>query len=224
LKKIFLFLFFVINLYADIYLNGYIHVGDNYFDNYKPTDPIAYKSQSFWGSSTTFIYNDYPTNFYLSSDVSLKGIELVDAIGIEPDSNIKIYIDGNLVATGGNGSNIIYFSSPLNLDKGYHTIYVRGSCYRRGRKVSCNRRRVDNDDFYFSKYRLITNDKNHAINFIQRFHIGDSDDDEDYYDDLSDTNAMPFWYPDSPFAKRGVEYDFQINCNTSQLDFNITSS
>jgi hypothetical protein len=203
-KIVFLLVLFLSVLYADIILNGYIHVGDNYFSNYIPTDPINYN-----GEHTYDYYKKYPTNFYLSSDVKLKGVELVNADGIESDDDIKVFIDGNLVGTGEEGSNTIMFANEISLDKGYHTIWIEGSCYDYGIKVSCDSFLVnDIDDFYFSAYKLITDDNNTGINFIRRIHIGDSDDDIDFYDDLSNSDAVAFWYPDSPDAERGVKYDF----------------
>ena len=220
--KLFICLMLFVFLNADIFIRGHIHVGDNYFDNYIPPEPLSYK-KSFWFSSRTyFMYLDYPSNFYLSKDSLITGVELVNANGIESDSNIKVYIDGNLVGTGADGSNIIIFDSPVSLSAGYHTVAVRGSCYRRDIEVSCNRRNADNDDFYFSAYRLFSVNNENTINFDERFHIGDSDDDEDYYDDLSDDNAIPFLYPDSPVASRGVKYSFKFNCDISSMDINLT--
>ena len=213
MKKFLLFLSAVF-LYADIFITGHIHVGDNYFDNYNPTDPISYGSK--------FMYLDYPTNFYITKDMDFTGVELVDAQGIESDSNIKVYIDGNLVGTGRDGANKIIFDNVVSLKAGYHTIAVRGSCYKNDKEVSCNRRNVDNDDFYFKYYQLFSSENDNAINFDERIHVGDSDDDSDYYDDLSDDDAIPFWYPDSPQAKRGVEYILNLNCNVNALDINIT--
>ena len=223
MRKILFFILLSVWIFADIFINGHIHVGDDYFDDYTPTDPISYK-QTSWGffSSTTFMYLDYPTNFYISKDMTFTGVKLGNAEGIESDSNIKVYIDGNLVGTGVDGSDVIIFDSPVSLSAGYHTIAVRGSCYRRGREVSCNRNNVDNDDFYFSYYQLYSVDSDNVINYDERFHIGDSDDDEDYYDDLSDDNAIPFWYPDSPQASRGVKYNFKFKCDVSGFDINIT--
>ena len=228
MKKLFLLLFFSTLLLADIVLEGHLHPGDNEAIQYMPSDPLTFNYEH-----TYDYYLNNPTNFYLSQDVNVTGVELLNAQYIESDSNIRVYIDGNLIATGNNGSATVLFDSPLSLQSGFHTIAVRGSCYRwDGREINCNRSNVsDIDDFTFGGYRLISDQNSSAIQFIQRRHIGDTVDydycicfkfycrcfaSDDNYDDLQNDNNMPFYYPDAAEGA-SVSYDFTTSCMVDQL-------
>ena len=216
MRKIIVLFFLLIGIVrADIYLNGYLHIGDNDdFSGYIPKEPIT-----FDGEHTYNYYLNNPTNFYISKDITITGVELVNAIGIESDDRIKVYIDGKRVGRGTKGSNIIYFN--LTLKAGFHTIAVKGVCYADGKKENCNKSDVDDiDDFYFEGYKLLTSDNDENIkNFVQRHHIGDDEDNNnDWYDDLSDDWNKPFWYPDDNEGTE-ITYDFNVSCSVSSVDF-----
>ncbi|GAB6074021.1 hypothetical protein [Nautilia lithotrophica] len=222
MRKLFIFLFFLLFSFvkADIVLDGYIHVGDNDdFNGYIPKEPIT-----FDGEHTYNYYLNYPTNFYISKDITITKVELINAQGIESNDDIKVYIDNNLVGTGVEGSNVIDVN--VNLKAGFHTISIEGVCYnRRGKKISCSSSRVkDIDDFYFEGYKLYTESEDSDVqNFIQRHHIGDDGvswfgENDDWYDDLSDNSNKPFWYPDDDEGEE-ISYDFNINCSVDYIDF-----
>ena len=206
-----LYLFIYSSLYADITLFGYLHPGDTQNSTFTPSDPLSNDTET-----TYDYYTDNPTKFYLSETSDLTGIELMNAVDIDSDSNIRVYIDGDLVETGADGSATVNFST-LSLSSGYHTIAVVGSCYdRRGSEVDCTNRRVRNvDDFSFSDLLLKTGQTTAAVNFIDRVHIGDNSDDDDNYD-IDDSSQS--WYPDD---NGGSFKEYSINISQELVGFKI---
>ena len=217
--------FFMLFLRADIILEGYLHPGDNENTMYTPEDPLTR-----YDESTYDYYLNNPSRFYLTEDVNITKIELVAPYGFETDSNLRIYIDGNLVATGNDGETFV--DVDLYLTAGMHTIAVRGSCYHNGNERDCSFKNInDIDDFHFSAIRLVSDRGSSAINFIQRKHIGDTPDyicywfgcyeSNDNYDDLTNDNDKPFYYPDD-FEDTSVSYDFNTSCSADQITFFIS--
>ena len=206
-------LFIPVFLQADIILNGYLHPGDAESSSYTPKDPLTNDTEH-----TYDYYTDNPTKFYLSEDITLTGIELLNAVDIDSDSNIRVYIDDELVETGDDGSATVNFDS-LDLSSGYHTIAVPASCYRNGRERDCSRSRIDNiDDFSFSGIRLLTQETTQttdAVNFIDRVHLGDNSDDDDNYD-IDDSSWAQ--YPDD---NQGTYKEYSVNNSQQLVGFKI---
>ncbi len=206
-------LFFISFLKADITLDGYLHPGDNNnFSGYTPKDPITNEEEH-----TYDYYLHNPSKFYLSEDINVTKIELLNAIGIENNSNIRVYIDGNLIATGNNGSSIVNFNNYLTLTKGFHSIAVTGSCYVNQSEVSdCNNGSVDDiDDFYFSGIKILANNTTTAYNFIERHHIGDTND---YNDNYNIDNNEYSYYPDN---YEGGSVNYNINLSQNIIGFRV---
>ena len=211
-RFIFLIFFCLINiLYADITLEGYLHPGYTQSSTYTPADPLTNDTDAEYD-----YYVDNPSKFYLSEDSELTGIELVNAVDIDSDSNIRVYIDDELIETGADGSATVNFST-LSLGSGYHTIAVSGSCYdRRGREVDCSNRNVRSiDDFSFSAISLKTDQSTVASNFIDRVHLGDNSDDDDNYD-IDDSS----WslYPDD---NEGTSKEYSVNSSQQFAGFRV---
>jgi len=198
------------SVWGNIFLNGYLHPGDNDRSSFIPTEPLTLDNKH-----TYDYYLNNPTKFYLSEDSNITAVELVNAVDI--DSAIRVYIDGNLVGTGSNANATVPLDTTLSLGSGYHDIAVRGSCYdRRGNEINCASRRVrDIDDFDFSGITLLSSQTSTAYHFIQRRHTGDDNDDDDNYD-IDETQYS--YYPDA-FESQIITYT--INDTNSYAGFEI---
>ncbi|ACM93277.1 hypothetical protein NAMH_1384 [Nautilia profundicola AmH] len=212
MRKIIVLLFIICRfLSADIYLNGNLHPGDNDdFNGYTPKEPLT-----FDGEHTYNYYLNNPTKFYLSEDSVITGLKLNNAVGI--DGKIKVYIDGNEVGEAANDGDDTVAVNNLSLSKGWHDIAVISDCYDSlGDTVSCNSYWVDDiDDYMFSGITLYTSSTTTAFDFIGRHHIGDNNDNDDWYD-IDDTSKS--WYPD---ANEGQCVTYNLNINSPLNGYQI---
>ncbi|BCD60877.1 MULTISPECIES: LamG domain-containing protein [unclassified Nitratiruptor] len=220
-KFIILFLLLTSSLFADIILQGSLHVGDGFRSGWQYEEPLTKKRlYSIYGEEdgehTYQYYLDNPSYFYLSQDTTITGFELINAIGLTTNTNIRLYIDSNLVATGSDGSDTVTIDPPLALSKGFHTIAVIGSCYRNGRERDCSSRRIDDiDDFTFDAIKLYSDVNTTAVVHLDHLHTGNTDDYDDWYDI---ENSSIAYYPDAPL---GNSYTFDINITDNLVGFEV---
>lgn len=178
---------------AEILLDGHQHMGNNQGRcEFKPDDPVTHNQ----------ILN-YPNYFHLSQPVTINGLRLNGALGL--DNKLEVVIDGQLqistcasctscrlpgtITCGGNnscGDVVIDLTVGKFLPAGDHTISVRDA-------VSAG------NDIGFSSISLLSDNPSTSFMLTQRRHPGnnalaptDNDADDDY--DITD-NTSPY-YPD----------------------------
>ena len=219
-NKIFLIVIFILisvrPALSDVTLFGYHHLGDNdhWSPSYIPPDPV------------TYIENiNYPIHFYLTEPIEITKVVLTNIVGLESDDNITVYIDGTVVGTGVAGSANITLSPPVSLSQGLHDIAFQGACYRcywwgGCNKTSCSGYYDDIDDFYFDSilFKTFNNVTTQAINLTQKRHMGDNDDADDDYSDITDSTNP--YYPDGTEGL-SISYTFDLSSAASSLVFHF---
>lgn len=178
MKRALLMLFNVLCLWsasarADIVLTGSLHLGDDDDSFYTPRDPI----------SPSQIQSD-PLHFSLSSGLTLTGLTVQGLRDL--DSSLSVTITGpgvNQTYTGGSGSASITVSPALALGSGDYTLAI-WAC-----PTSC----WYIDDVDLDGITLVTSGSSDSLSFIERVHVGDSNDNDDDYD----YGSFPM-YPDAP--------------------------
>ena len=192
-----LMVFIVQSAQANILLSGKFHAGDNYFSDLTPPDPVTYAQ-----------LDDYPIQFKLSKERTLTGVELLNVKGLENNSNLRIFIDGEKIATGGDGETSVSFS-PETLQAGLHNCSVRGSCYKNDKESNkCkNKEKQDEDDFDFEDVIFFSEGSEKILNFIERIHLGDYGGQTNWYDPT--TTYYPY-YPDDPQGE-SITFSFSLD-------------
>ncbi|BAF70680.1 LamG-like jellyroll fold domain-containing protein [Nitratiruptor sp. SB155-2] len=219
-KFLILLLLLASSLFADIILQGSLHPGDEYNETFQYKEPLTTRNilrRWRWIIDHTYdYYLNNPSYFYLSQDTLIKGFELINAIGLTTNTNLRLYIDGNLVATGSDGNDTISIDPPLVLSKGFHTIAVTGSCYNGGSETDCSNLGIDDiDDFTFDAIKLYSDVNTTAVVYLDRLHTGDTNDSGDWYDIDNDSLA---YYPDKD---KNQSYTFDINITDNLVGFEI---
>lgn len=113
--------FFCCSAFADVVLPGFQQLGDN--------------------SNLAVTYDQLQQSpFYVSltSPICLSAISLTGASGLEADSSLVFFIDGQKVATADPGVTSVTLIAPLDLAAGLHTLALRGGCYDNGTLVPCS--------------------------------------------------------------------------------------
>lgn len=211
----------------DIVLNGYINIGDNDEDAIYPTHMLRALDSGWWVDALINPVPVNPIHFHLSEAKVLKKIELLD---IE-DADDRLYFviwnaNGDVVVNTRShedkngkehaGHGHAHFENdpyaPVSLPAGDYRLAVVGQCFFAGIARGWSNICVGGtqDDFEFEDIKLkMDESKNIAdsISFIERRHIGDSDESGD--DGYADR-----WYPNDEEG-RSLEYKFKPNQNAS---------
>lgn len=201
---------------AEILLQGHQHMGNN--DGrceFTPNDPVTHVQ-----------IRDYPSNFHLSQDVTISGVRLNNAIGV--DDVLEVRIDGvvrssscascsscnlpDTIVCGGNNScgDVVISLTPIFLPAGYHTISVRDAD-------------SSENDFGFSSLSLLTDNPSSSVMLNQRRHPGNntlSPTDNDANDNYDITDSGSPYYPDvSEPHPMDIVFNLSQNRRISQIEF-----
>ena len=193
------------NAKADVVLNGSQHIGDHYIDSYTPPDPV-----------TNNQIENYPSYFYLTDNLTVTEVRVSNLQGLDGD-RLRVYIDGNFVGEGVDGSNAVDITNQFLEREKAHTIAIRARCFNNGgQPKSCtSASAVQDNDIAFSEITLISGGQTFSNNFLQRVHLGDWTDD-DWYDP---TDTHPY-YPDAPQGE-SITFSFSLNEKAYGLDLDL---
>ncbi|MFZ5659638.1 MAG: DUF6701 domain-containing protein [Pseudomonadota bacterium] len=196
---------------ADIVLQGYQHIGDTASAAYTPRDPVQRSEM-----------RAYPSRFHLSGNARITAVRLENLVRERSSESAKlwVYIDGTLRGMIEGNTSVIPLYAPLNLDAGIHTIAVDGACLSRENKPEdCkNGGQQSENDIGFSAITLVSPDNSTSINLNQRRHVGDSDDDSDWYHDHDAANQS--WYPDATEGNTlSIPFTLQQSATLDQIQF-----
>jgi len=191
---------------ADVLLTGSMKVGDNDSKRIHPRYLLSAKD-----SKTNDKLKDpqasNPINFHLSKDINLTQIRLDNAKSINASLYFVIWNSRDQVMVNTRSTSYLYSSSQLlntRLPAGDYKLVIVGQCFNPGGKPkgwsnSCGKN-WDYEDFSFSDIQLITPQTSNSMTFLQRRHIGDSN--ERQHDGYGGR-----WYPDKHEGD-DVEYEF----------------
>ena len=193
---------------ADVLLTGSMKVGDNDSKRIHPRYLLTAKD-----SKTNDKLKDpqasNPINFHLSKDINLTQIRLDNAKSINASLYFVIWNSRDQVMVNTRSTSYLYSSSQLlntRLPAGDYKLVVVGQCFNRGGKPKgwSNRcgKNWDYEDFSFSDIQLITPQTSNSITFLQRRHIGDSNE-------RQNDGYGGRWYPDHHEGDE-VEYEFTL--------------
>ena len=217
----------------DIVLKGEISIGDNNTDAINPRFMLTAT-----GSNNSGLLNPRPVNpinFNLTQDIRLKKIELIDIDDVDArlyfvvwDAignvviNARSFLDKN-GRTHADHAHAHFDNDPLKpvlMKAGDYRIAIVGQCFNKkgkpvGWKKSCSGK-FNHEDFDFENIKLKTvsnTTKNNSFAFIQRRHIGDSDDSDNGYTGNK-------WYPDDDEGNY-IQYTFKANLDADKALVNI---
>jgi len=191
---------------ADVLLTGSMKVGDNDTKRIHPRYLLSAKD-----SKTNDKLEDpqasNPINFHLSKDINLTQIRLDNAKSINASLYFVIWNSRDQVMVNTRSTSYLYSSSQsLNtrLRAGDYKLVIVGQCFNPGGKPkgwsnSCGKN-WDYEDFSFSDIQLVSPQTSDSITFLQRRHIGDSNE-------RQNDGYGGRWYPDNHEGDE-VEYEF----------------
>jgi MSHA biogenesis protein MshQ len=196
---------------ADVYLDGEIKIGDNDFEPIEPNNML----QENW---RTGVFEPIkPIHFNLSESITLTEIQLNGADEISGSLYFVIWDQYNNVIVNRRSASFEFWRSQYSrqtLAAGDYKIAVVGQCFKRtggswrpeGWRNTCSSGNRTYDDFSFQGITLKTRhstDISRSLAFIQRHHIGDSEESRD-------NGYADRWYPDDHAGSR-VDYDFTVS-------------
>ena len=192
---------------ADITLHGNMKIGDDE----GAINPNFLVTES---ASTGAFVPVHPIHFALNNPFTLKQIKLMNAKAVHDslyfviwDSNSKVVVNKRSSNTSDAASQALNQTLPA----GNYTMAIFGQCgllWGNGWANHCD----NNEDFEFTDIQLVGPTTGENWSFIQRRHIGDSDERED--DDYAGR-----WYPDSAEGKQVV---YRFNTTTPAYLQSIT--
>jgi len=191
---------------ADIVLKGSMKVGDNNSKRIHPRYLLsAADSKTNEKLKSPRALN--PVNFHLSKDINLTQIRLENAASINASLYFVIWDSNGQVRVNSRSTSYLYSNSQrldTDLPAGDYKIAVVGQCFNpgghpKGWRNSCNKN-WDHEDFSFTDITLASSQTSNSITFLQRRHIGDSDE-------RRDDGYGGRWYPDEHEGD-DVEYEF----------------
>lgn len=204
----------------DIVLNGYINIGDNDHDALNPTYMLSSAGDNWLNDGLSSPSPIKPIHFHLSELKTLKGIELLNAGGMDGRLYFVIWnAVGDVVVNTRSQSNRYadadIDSRGVSLDAGDYRLAVVGQCFYSFISAGWS----DNcysviggtyDDFSFEDIKLKIDEPSNvadSISFIERRHLGDSNE-------SSNDGYAGRWYPDD-HEQRTVNYYFTPNEDVS---------
>ncbi|WP_392340281.1 DUF6701 domain-containing protein [Moritella marina] len=203
---LFIAIFVTFTASADIVLKGKMKVGDNDTKRIHPQYLVS-ANNSKGNTSLQAPYALNPIHFNLSTAITLTQIKLLNAASINASLYFVIWDSHNRVRVNTYSSSYLYSTSQyLNTDlpAGDYKIVVVGQCFNRGGKAkgwsnNCGKN-WNYEDFSFSDIALVTPQTSNSMTFLQRRHIGDTNESrKDGYGGR--------WYPDNHEGD-DVEYQF----------------
>lgn len=203
---LFIAIFVTFTASADIVLKGKMKVGDNDTKRIHPQYLVS-ANNSKGNASLQAPYALNPIHFNLSTAITLTQIKLLNAASINASLYFVIWDSHNRVRVNTYSSSYLYSTSQyLNTDlpAGDYKIVVVGQCFNRGGKAkgwsnNCGKN-WNYEDFSFSDIALVTPQTSNSMTFLQRRHIGDTNESrKDGYGGR--------WYPDNHEGD-DVEYQF----------------
>lgn len=206
---------------ADVYLDGEIKIGDNDYEHIVPNNML----QENWRTGVFEPVN--PIHFNLSKSINLTEIQLKTAREISGSLYFVIWDKYNNVIVNRRSASFEFWRSQYSrqtLAAGDYKIAVVGQCFKRrggswrpeGWRNTCSSGNRTYDDFSFQGITLKTrhsSDTTRSLAFIQRHHIGDSEESRD-------NGYADRWYPDDNEGSR-VDYDFTVPSSRKLLSVTI---
>ncbi|QUM87515.1 hypothetical protein HWV03_01020 [Moritella sp. 36] len=189
-----------VSVQADVNLQGYIHVGDNWLLSSDPIEPKYLVRDSNGFKPVKAI------NFSLSEQIDLTRIIINDNPNSDSGINHRLYFmlwDSNENLRVEEWSNATDYDRTdvlsITLPAGDYKIAIVGQCKiladSKGWRLPCGLLQ-DYDDFSYDNITLVSAEENDHVSFIQRRHIGNN------------TEFLPFssgyagkFYPDAPDGK-----------------------
>lgn len=151
---------------ADVVLNGNQHVGNEVDGIYTPADNV-----------TPAQMRDNPSRFHLTQEITVTDVRLNGLIKETDDATVRVFIDGNQVASDDSGAETITLDSPQTLGAGIHTIAVDvDPCFTFFGFDFCS-------EIGWSAITLITDTGagSLSVHFNRRRHAGDNEIGDDQY-------------------------------------------
>jgi len=197
---------------ADILLKGSMKIGDNDKARIHPRYLVSAKhSNSNSNSNLDRPQAINPINFHLTKEIKLTQIQLQNSASIYASLYFVIWNSAGGVEVNTQSTYYLYSNSQSfykTLPAGNYQIAVIGQCLKKewgvwqpkGWKNNCNGNKYTYEDFSFSDIRLITQQTSNSITFLQRRHIGDTDEGRN-------SGYGGRWYPDE-YEGDQVEYEF----------------
>lgn len=189
---------------ADVLLQGDMHIGDT-AGIFAPVTPLQ-----------PDMMTRYPSRFEINAPLNITAVRF-NGLSFQSKNGrgkLNVYIDGTLIGTSPNNSNVLTLKTPLPLTAAVHTFHVVPDCLNTngnsgnntgnnngnngnggGSNVSCNSQQASEyNDVTFSSVTLLSTIVNASVNINRRYHIGAIDDANDFYDRAK--NQAPNLYPD----------------------------
>ncbi|GIC82805.1 DUF6701 domain-containing protein [Moritella sp. F3] len=191
---------------ADVVLKGGMKIGDNNTKRIHPRYLLsAADSKTNENLNNPRVLN--PINFHLSKDINLTQIRLENAASINASLYFVIWDSSGQVRVNSRSTSYLYANSQrldADLPAGNYKLAVVGQCFNRGGhpkgwRNSCNKN-WDYEDFSFTDITLASPQTSNSITFLQRRHIGDSNE-------RPKNGYAGRWYPDDHEGDE-VEYEF----------------
>lgn len=192
--------------HADIVLKGKMKIGDNNSKRIHPRYLLtANNSNGHSKLNNPRALN--PIHFNLTKPIDLTQIRLLDAKSIDASLYFVIWDSSNKVVVNTYSSSSWYANSQYfneKLPAGDYKLVIVGQCFNRGGKAkgwsnNCGKN-WNYEDFSFKNIKLVSPQNSNSITFLQRRHIGDSDE-------RRDDGYGGRWYPDEHEGD-DVEYEF----------------